>query len=150
MCLHGMLRICVLFGNTHMPCRQARAAEDGVGEGDWVTAKISSGSHDIVAAVEKAVHNSQYLQCSMRPDADAQLSGGFAALYKMRQAHAAEEWGWQHARGVTDAQRATLLLFGNAGTRTFMHLDITEASNVAFATQQVSFCSLRVLCSPPS
>lgn len=119
-------------------CSQAADAKEGKGIGGWIKAQIPAEHSNIAAAANMAFSKSCYLQCNMRFDDEVQLPESVATLLKMREAFAEDEWGWQHAVGATDALRATTLFFGRKGTRTGLHLDNTEAVDVAFATTQPS------------
>jgi hypothetical protein len=125
-----------LFHTLHPPfvhyCLQASAYiseeqvadfwKDCCGSGGQVDTGSSSTAADIAAG------KSQVYMSTTLADLNRKAAG---VLYAIRMMFAA---GWScAARGITDPARAALVLLGAMSTFTGIHLDWTEAFNVAFA-----------------
>ncbi len=110
------------------------------GSGEWSRAGIEANADTIAASVAQAVRKGHYLQFNLKFDEVVELPPALQALRCIRQAHEKREWGWCYATGINlqDPRRGTLVLLGIEGTGTDLHVDWSEAENVAFAFEEVS------------
>ena len=98
------------------------------------------------AVWKAALEDGQYVKFVMKVKGANEAK---SKLWKILREQRAGEWWGAAQHGISDIQQTTLIIIGRDGKVTGLHLDWTEAKNVAFALGQVwlACCVCRQPCS---
>ena len=130
-------------------CRQAALGKENKGGAKWndICPKyVKPDAVHIDRHVLKQIKEGRYLEFNLNFDRNIELSFAAERLADIRKNLMKEEWGWDHAEDLQDYCRGTLLLMGAGGTETQLHVDWTEACNIAFSWEVSSSVHVHVCC----